>query len=747
MKNLMKAMIVLGVILLSLGMITGCEEKEESKEVENDENSISGKYYNKDDPGEYIDLKNDRTVFWRHKTNPTLVMLGQGEYTEDALKWKVDGDEIALIGPLGGVERAQIINENTIFVDDKFWTRQGEIKKPIKKISKHNIPGKYVLQGVLDGERQDDIPCVFEKDGAVYYEDGETVFFIWKVENGFVQLYVDDDRVFSNGRVEGDDILFEGFVRGKSSIIRFIKQDGKAGATREEPQTMSERKETGGIASISDGEMRWVKCNNPACEADYEMGLKTYYKELQENMNPNPMDTSPTVLTCNKCNKRSLYGAIKCANADCGIVFIEGISGPDDYADRCPDCGKSETQESRKRRLRGTADLPRPRHYVEDYANVIDGAHERSLNTILQALEQKTGAQYIVLTVQTTAGLPIDQFSIELANEWKLGQKGKDNGMLFVLAKQDRKYRFEVGYGLEDLITTQYLDRIGKEVLVPYLKQASYSRGVYEANVTIAQKINGQQGVSLIKTPVGDADNQTLDRSKLSQQINKRRGLFADSSAFPKPPVSLGLRASASSLVERVETIHFAALDYQFLSLKSLRYASTCLKEGDLARAKYYIETADRHYKVAVALQRDSQSVLDGTYSAAETATKGVKDACQTATTLGLKVINPVAGKVVDYIYVGIDYALDRAIVGNDEAAKNAVTRLLVKALFEEVKFPELGNRTIASYIGDSIGKEVFPLLDKVLRSEEAKLAVLEIIKESGVKVSEQVLLRSFLGN
>jgi len=89
-----------------------------------------------------------------------------------------------------------------------------------------------------------------------------------------------------------------------------------------------------------------------------------------------------------------------------------------------------------------------PRHYVEDYANVINESEERSLNGVLQELYQKTGAQYIVLTVLSAGGLPIEQFSIELAEKWKLGQKGKDNGMLFVLAKNDQKWRFEVGYGL-----------------------------------------------------------------------------------------------------------------------------------------------------------------------------------------------------------------------------------------------------------------------------------------------------------
>jgi uncharacterized protein len=146
-------------------------------------------------------------------------------------------------------------------------------------------------------------------------------------------------------------------------------------------------------------------------------------------------------------------------------------------------------------------DLPMPRHYVEDYANVIDGSEEHSLNGILQELEQKTSAQYIILTVQSTEGVPIEQFAIECAEKWKLGQKGKDNGMLFVLAFKDRRYRFEVGYGLEGFITDQYCGRIGREVLAPLLKKGQYSKGIYEANLQIIQKIAGESGVSLSGMP------------------------------------------------------------------------------------------------------------------------------------------------------------------------------------------------------------------------------------------------------
>jgi uncharacterized protein len=147
------------------------------------------------------------------------------------------------------------------------------------------------------------------------------------------------------------------------------------------------------------------------------------------------------------------------------------------------------------------SDLPMPRRFVEDYANVINDSDERSLNWVLQELEQKTGAQYIVLTVLSTGGLPIEQFAIELAEKWKLGQKGKDNGMLFVLAKNDRRWRFEVGYGLEGFVTDQYCSRIGREVLVPYLRKGDYSRGIYEANLQIVQRIASESGVSLSGMP------------------------------------------------------------------------------------------------------------------------------------------------------------------------------------------------------------------------------------------------------
>ncbi len=104
----------------------------------------------------------------------------------------------------------------------------------------------------------------------------------------------------------------------------------------------------GGIDGIAEGETTWAKCNNPDCTAEYQMGLKAYFKYMEDNANPMAPTAPP--LICTKCSEKSAYRAEKCENPDCGIVFIQGSSGPGDFSDRCPKCKQSATEESRKRR-------------------------------------------------------------------------------------------------------------------------------------------------------------------------------------------------------------------------------------------------------------------------------------------------------------------------------------------------------------------------------------------------------------
>jgi uncharacterized protein len=143
----------------------------------------------------------------------------------------------------------------------------------------------------------------------------------------------------------------------------------------------------------------------------------------------------------------------------------------------------------------------RPADYVVDLAGVIDRGTLQQLNGYLQELERKTGAQMIVLTVSSTQGTPIREFSLKTAEQWKLGRKDRNDGVLVVIAIKDRKWAFEVGYGLEPTLTDGFCGRLGREVFAPYFKKGDYSRGIYEGALVLASAVAGAAGVNITGMP------------------------------------------------------------------------------------------------------------------------------------------------------------------------------------------------------------------------------------------------------
>jgi len=102
-----------------------------------------------------------------------------------------------------------------------------------------------------------------------------------------------------------------------------------------------------GAETIKSGQMIWMKCTNPDCGAEYQMDLKDYYKAIEERWQP--MAMGPPALTCKDCGEESLYRVEKCPS--CGVLFHRG-SVENDFADRCPECGYSQTEENRKKAKR-----------------------------------------------------------------------------------------------------------------------------------------------------------------------------------------------------------------------------------------------------------------------------------------------------------------------------------------------------------------------------------------------------------
>lgn len=144
----------------------------------------------------------------------------------------------------------------------------------------------------------------------------------------------------------------------------------------------------------------------------------------------------------------------------------------------------------------------KPNTYVVDLVGIIEPAVKNNLNGLLQELEQKTTAQFIILTIDSLGGQSIEDVSISIAHDkWKLGQKGKDNGLLLLISLKDRKYRFEVGYGLESVLPDSFVGTVGREYLVPYFKEGEYSTGIYAGAVIVSKEISEDAGVTLTGLP------------------------------------------------------------------------------------------------------------------------------------------------------------------------------------------------------------------------------------------------------
>ena len=140
--------------------------------------------------------------------------------------------------------------------------------------------------------------------------------------------------------------------------------------------------------------------------------------------------------------------------------------------------------------------------YVVDLADIIDNSSEYKLNQYLRELKQKTTAQLAILTIKSLEGESIENLSITVAHDrWKLGEKGKDNGVLLLISIKDRKYRIEVGYGLRGVIPDSLAGSIGRDYLVPFFSKGEYSKGVYVTALALANEIAADSGVKITGMP------------------------------------------------------------------------------------------------------------------------------------------------------------------------------------------------------------------------------------------------------
>ena len=126
----------------------------------------------------------------------------------------------------------------------------------------------------------------------------------------------------------------------------------------------------------------------------------------------------------------------------------------------------------------GLAPIPALRARVTDETATLSAADRQALEAKLGDWEQRSGNQLVVLLVPSTKPEPIEAYSIRVAEAWKIGRKGQDNGALFIVAKEDRKMRIEVGYGLEGVLTDATSRRIIAEDVAPLFRQNRFAAGI-----------------------------------------------------------------------------------------------------------------------------------------------------------------------------------------------------------------------------------------------------------------------------
>jgi uncharacterized protein len=122
-------------------------------------------------------------------------------------------------------------------------------------------------------------------------------------------------------------------------------------------------------------------------------------------------------------------------------------------------------------------DVPKLQGYVNDYAGMISPPAKSKIEQGLRAFEQSDSTQIVILTIPSLEGENIEEFGIKVAETWKIGQQVKDNGVLFIVSKQERKIRIEVGRGLEGKLTDLMAGRIIDQVVKPRFKQGDIDGG------------------------------------------------------------------------------------------------------------------------------------------------------------------------------------------------------------------------------------------------------------------------------
>ena len=155
--------------------------------------------------------------------------------------------------------------------------------------------------------------------------------------------------------------------------------------------------------------------------------------------------------------------------------------------------------------------FPNYHGFVNDFANIISDEKEKELEELLSAFERETSNEVALATVNSLEETTVEDYAVRLFEKWQIGKKDKDNGLLFLIAPNERKMKIEVGYGLEGIITDGIAGSILDRNVAPYFKADEMEKGVEEGAKAIVAKIRaGEPAEDIVGQPAASEDGSTI---------------------------------------------------------------------------------------------------------------------------------------------------------------------------------------------------------------------------------------------
>ena len=142
-----------------------------------------------------------------------------------------------------------------------------------------------------------------------------------------------------------------------------------------------------------------------------------------------------------------------------------------------------------------------PQGWVSDFAGILSEDTRAQISGLIDDVKRSTGAEIAVVTVSSLDGMTVEEYAVRLFEKWGIGTKEEDNGVLFLVAPNERKVRIEVGYGLEPVITDGRAGEIIRETILPFFRADDYDQGILQGSRQIAALITDTEFVPSAPIP------------------------------------------------------------------------------------------------------------------------------------------------------------------------------------------------------------------------------------------------------